>query len=163
MRKLIGILLLPMLFTACDSQIVVSEMRDLPGNWHKDEVMEFQIPALDSLKQYNVFFHLRNTNDYPFNNIFLIASMEFPHGKTITDTLEYRMAAADGTWLGKGIGSVKESKLWYKEDVTFFEEGEYKLTVSHAVRNNGEVHGVTQLEGITEVGYSIEEATNHQP
>ncbi|GAB5400675.1 MAG: gliding motility lipoprotein GldH [Aureisphaera sp.] len=162
MRKLICTLFLPLLFIGCDSQIVVSDMRDLPGNWHKDEVLEYQIPQLDSLKKYNVFFHLRNTNEYPFNNIFLIASMEFPHGKTVTDTLEYRMAAPDGTWLGKGIGSVKESKLWYKEEVSFFEEGTYKLTLSHAVRNNGEVHGVTHLEGITEVGYSIEEA-NHQP
>ncbi len=162
MHKLAGILFLTLLFVSCDSKIVVGEMRDLPGTWHKDDALEFQVPVLDSLKKYNVFFHIRNTNDYPFNNLFLIASMEFPHGKTITDTLEYRMAAADGTWLGTGIGSVKENKLWYKEDVSFFEDGNYKLTLSHAVRNNGEVHGVTQLEGITEVGYSIEEA-NHQP
>ena len=59
-----------------DSKIVVGEMYDLPGNWHKDDVVEFQVPVLDSLKKYNVFFHIRNTNDYPFNNLFLIASME---------------------------------------------------------------------------------------
>jgi len=69
------------------------------------------------------------------------------------------MAAPDGSWLGTGIGGVKESKLWYKENVSFFEEGNYILTVSQAVRNNGEVSGVSQLKGITEVGYSIEEAT----
>ena len=84
--------------------------------------------------------------------------MEFPHGKVITDTLEYRMAHPDGAWMGEGIGSIKESKLWYKENVAFFEEGSYKLSVSQAVRNNGEVQGVTQLKGITEVGYSIEAA-----
>ena len=162
MLRIVCTFFLAVFFASCDSEIVVSEIRDLPDNWHKDEVLEFRIPQLDSIKKYNVFFHVRNTNDYPFNNIFLIASMEFPHGKTITDTLEYRMAAADGTWLGKGISNVKESKLWYKENVSFIEEGNYILKVSHAVRNNGEVHGVSQLQGITEVGYSIEEA-NHQP
>lgn len=153
----IGLLLM---FVSCDSNMVVSEMKDMPGYWDKNEVLEFRVPRLDSLKKYDLFLHLRNTNDYPYNNIFLIASIEFPHGKTITDTLEYRMANPDGTWIGTGIGTVKENKLWYKENVSFFEEGTYTFRLSHAVRNNGAVHGVTQLEGITEVGYSIEEANN---
>lgn len=160
MHKVLMALAALLLLFSCDSKMLVGEMRELPGNWMKNEVMTFQIPELDSLKKYDLFLHLRNTNDYPFNNIFLIASMEFPHGLTITDTLEYRMANPDGTWLGTGIGTVKESKLVYKENVSFLEEGIYKLSISHAVRNNGEVQGVSQLEGITEVGYSIEEASN---
>ncbi|MCH9661037.1 MAG: gliding motility lipoprotein GldH [Bacteroidetes bacterium] len=162
MPKIFGLLTLVLLFCACDSNIVEGEMRDIPGFWHKDDVLTYTLPELDSLKSYHLFLHLRNTNEYPFNNIHIIASIEFPHGKTITDTLEYRMAAADGSWLGTGIGTVKESKFWYKEGVRFYEDGDYTLTVSQAVRNNGEVHGVTQLEGITEIGYSIEEA-NQQP
>lgn len=160
MRSWVVLLATVVFFASCDSKMLVGEMRDLPGTWNKDEVMTFDIPQLDSLKSYDVFLHLRNTNDYPFNNIFLIASMEFPHGLTVTDTLEYRMANPDGSWLGTGIGTLKESKLVYKENVSFFEEGTYTLSVSQAVRNNGEVMGVFELEGITEVGYSIEEATN---
>ncbi|MBT8256395.1 MAG: gliding motility lipoprotein GldH [Bacteroidia bacterium] len=158
MLKYALIILIATVVVACDSNIVVGEMRELPGSWHKDETLQFELPVLDSLKQYNIFLHLRNTNDYPYNNIFLIATIEFPYGKTVTDTLEYRMAAPDGTWLGTGIGMVKESKLWYKEGVQFFEDGMYTLTISQAVRNIGEVHGVSQLDGIIEVGYSIEEA-----
>ena len=69
-----------------------------------------------------------------------------------------RQARPDGSWLGTGIGSVKESKLWYKEGVRFFEPGSYSLRVEHAMRNNGEVQGVSTLPGITEVGYSIEKS-----
>jgi len=144
---------------SCESKIVVNEMTNLPEAWNKNHVLEYQIPSLDSLSKYNIFFHTRNTNEYPFNNIFLIASIEFPHGKVITDTLEYRMANSDGSWLGNGVGSIKESKLWFKENIVFFEEGVYKLSISHAVRNYGEVHGLSDLKGLTEVGYSIEEAT----
>jgi len=46
--------------------------------------------------------------------------------------------------------------LWYKQGFTFTEQGSYRLRISHALRNNGEVDGVTNLEGITDVGYSIE-------
>ncbi len=129
----------------------------MDGFWGQDKTVEFKIPQLDSLKKYNLFLNIRNSNEYKFNNIFLIVSMNFPHGKTVTDTLEYRMANPDGSWMGQGIGNVKENKLWYKENVSFFEDGIYSITIGQAMRNNGAVEGVTKLEGITDVGFSIEE------
>lgn len=157
MFKIVAPLLALILFVSCDSNIVVSKNKSLSGFWNKNEVIHFSIPQLDSIKTYNIFVDLRNTNDYKYSNIFLIVSMHFPHGKTLTDTLEYKMANPDGSWLGKGIGNVKENKLWYKEHVSFLEKGEYNLSISHAVRNNDNVEGVTNLEGITDVGFSIEE------
>jgi len=132
----------------------------MSGYWNKNEIVSFSIPPLDSTKNYNLFLHLRNTNDYKYNNLFLITEMEFPNGKTIKDTLEYKMAYPNGEWMGEGIGNVKENKLWYKEAVSFKEQGTYILRVSHAVRNNGEVDGVFKLDGITDVGYSIEQTPN---
>ena len=73
-------------------------------------------------------------------------------------TISQQLARPDGTWLGTGLGSIKENKFWYKENVSFNEEGIYKLTIAQAVRNNGEVEGVTDLKGITDIGFSIEEA-----
>ena len=157
MLKIIAPVLVMVLFFSCDSNTVVTESKSLSEIWNKNETIEFSIPQLDSLKKYDLFVNLRNTNDYRFNNIFLIVSMEFPHGKTITDTLEYKMANPDGAWLGTGIGNIKENKLWYKENVSFLEKGDYKIRINHAVRNNGNVEGVTNLEGITDVGYSVEE------
>lgn len=147
-------------FSSCGRKPVASDMKTLPGNWQKDEKLAFTLPTLDSLSKYDVFLHLRHNNEYPFNNIYIIAEMVFPHGRVISDTLEYRMAEPDGTWLGTGVGSIKDNKLWYKEAISFFEEGSYTLILSQAVRNNGEVNGVSQLEGILDVGYSIEETTD---
>ena len=157
MAKWIKCLSVLLVLASCTNEIVVSESTTLPGYWDKEDQLEFQIPQLDSLKKYNVFLNVRNTNEYPFNNLFLIVSIEFPHGKTLVDTLEYKMAYPNGEWMGEGIGSVKENKLLYKENVSFFEEGNYNITITHAVRNNGEVEGVSRLDGITDVGYSIEE------
>lgn len=160
MPKYFILLALVLVMTSCDSTLVSGDSRALQGYWDKNDKIEFVIPELDSLKNYNIYLNIRNSNDYPFSNLFLIVNMEFPYGKTVTDTLEYRMANPDGSWLGSGLGSIKENKLWYKENVSFFEPGEYKLSIEHAVRNNGEVEGVSQLEGITDVGYSIEESSN---
>ncbi len=159
MVKVLALFLGAFLLLSCNSETVFSETQSLDGEWGADETVEFKLPQLDSLKKYNLFLNIRNTNQYKFNNLFLIVSMNFPHGKTITDTLEYRMANPDGSWLGQGIGDIKENKLWYKENVQFFEEGNYTVDIAHAMRNNGEVEGVTKLEGITDVGFSVEDAT----
>lgn len=140
--------------------MVFSDTKAMDGYWGQDEVVEFKLPQMDSLKNYNLFVNIRNTNDYKYNNIFLIVSINFPYGKTVTDTLEYRMANPDGSWMGEGVGNVKENKLWYKENVRFFEDGNYSVTIEQAMRNNGAVEGVLKLEGVTDVGLSIEEATN---
>jgi gliding motility-associated lipoprotein GldH len=159
MSRLFILFLLGLFVVSCESNTVYSEIQAMDGHWGADEVVVFNLPQLDSLKKYNLFLNIRNTNEYKYNNLFLIVNMNFPHGKTIADTLEYRMANPDGSWMGQGIGNVKENKLWYKEQVQFFEEGNYTVTIGQAMRNNGDVEGVTKLEGITDVGFSIEEAT----
>jgi gliding motility-associated lipoprotein GldH len=161
MNRLFVLFLTAVFLVSCESDTVFSEVRAMDGHWGAAEVVAFKLPKLDSLKKYNLFLNIRNTNEYKFNNIFLIVSMNFPHGKTVTDTLEYRMANPDGSWMGQGIGDVKENKLWYKENVQFFEDGVYTVDIAQAMRNNGDVEGVTKLEGITDVGFSIEEATKH--
>lgn len=156
MLKSVLLLFCVVLFFSCDSNTINTGTKSLDGAWSKNDVLEFDIQQLDSLKNYNIFIDIRNSNDYKYSNLFLIASIEFPHGKSIVDTLEYKMALPNGEWLGTGLGSVKENKLWYKEEVSFKENGIYKLRIAHAARNNGDVEGVSILEGITDVGYSIE-------
>jgi gliding motility-associated lipoprotein GldH len=156
MRKSFAIIIISIGFIACSTDTVVSEMESIPNGWSKDEPILFTIPKLDSVKLYNLFLTVRNNNEYAYNNLFLITKLNFPNGKVVTDTLEYKMANPDGTWLGNGVGAIKESKLWCKESINFKEEGNYTLLVMHAMRNNGEVEGVTNLQGITDVGYSIE-------
>jgi len=157
MPKYIVILLLSAILSSCDSNTIWSESKSISGGfWSKDVVLKFDMPQVDSLASYNVFLTVRNTNDYKYNNLYVIVEMEYPFGKKVTDTIEYRMANPDGTWLGSGTGSVKENKLWFKEGFQFKEAGNYNISITHAMRNNGEADGVSNLEGITDVGFSIE-------
>ena len=128
----------------------------IPNGWDIKEPITFVIEEPDTIQQYDLFITLRNTNEYQYNNLFLITELNFPNGKQFIDTLEYAMAAPDGSWLGKGFNDVKESKLWYREGVRFRESGNYTLNISHAVRKNGNVQGDQQLKGITEVGVRVE-------
>lgn len=145
------------LFASCDSKRVYDEYKSVSNGWNKDSIITFTLHPPDSIKPYNLFVNLRNSNTYRYSNIYLIVEMVFPHGKTIKDTLEYRMADPSGKLLGTGIMDVKENKLWYKEEVVFNEVGDYKVNIQHAMRENGKVNGIVSLEGITDVGFRIED------
>lgn len=150
-------LCLVVLLSACNSTIVESKYKATKnGVWSKDNVINFSFSAPDTLNRHNIFINLRNDNTFPYSNLFLISELSFPNGTTIKDTLEYEMAMPNGKWLGKGNGSIKENKLWYKENIVFPESGVYTLQLSQAMRKNGSVDGVINLEGITDVGFQIE-------
>jgi gliding motility-associated lipoprotein GldH len=148
------ILLTLILFYSCDKQRVFDEYKTVGSAWHKDSIITFDLPILDSTKRYNLFINLRDNNNYQYNNLFLIVSIEKPNGYTKVDTLEYQMASPDGTLLGEGFTDIKESKLFYKENVRF--KGKYKVSIKQAVRETGKVPGVKLLKGITDVGLRIE-------
>ncbi|AXT21196.1 gliding motility lipoprotein GldH [Flavobacteriaceae bacterium AU392] len=141
---------------SCDSNRVFDQYKSVSNAWHKDSIIEFKVTPPDSIKRYNLFVNIRNTNDYKYNNLFLIVEMSFPNGKIIKDTLEYTMAKPNGELLGSGFTDIKENKLWYKENVLFSEGGEYKINIQHAMRENGSVEGMDNLEGITDIGFRIE-------
>ncbi len=146
-----------LLMVACNENLVYSEYVPVSnGTWKKADTITFQWKDLDTLNKHHVFLNVRNDERYEFSNLFLITELEAPNGNTQVDTLEYEMALPSGEWLGKGMGSVKESKLWYKENIGFEDSGVYRLRVLHAMRKNGTVEGLEELLGITDVGIQIE-------
>lgn len=142
---------------SCSDALVYSDFQaTTDGQWNKDDTKEFQISKMDSISAHDIFIMVRNDNTYPFSNLFLIAEINTPDSRVIRDTLEYEMASPDGNWLGKGKGSILENKLWFKENIVFSPSGVYTIRLSHAMRQNGQVQGIDNLIGITDVGIEIE-------
>ncbi|MGI9546441.1 MAG: gliding motility lipoprotein GldH [Flavobacteriaceae bacterium] len=146
-----------LILVSCNDALVYSEFKATTnGIWNRGDVMEFHVAELDSVMPHDIFIMVRNDNTFPYSNLFLIAEISSPDNQIIRDTLEYEMAKPDGKWLGKGSGSVLENKLWYKENIVFSNPGVYTIQLSHAMRQNGQVNGIVNLNGITDVGIEIE-------
>ena len=141
---------------SCDEKRVFDEYKTVGSAWNKDSIVSFKLPKLDANKKYNLFVNVRDNNDFPYNNLFLIVSLEQPNKKVKVDTLEYQMAEPDGTLLGDGFTDVKENKLFYKQNESFSQKGDYKIKIQQAVRQTGKIVGDKELKGITEVGFRIE-------
>ncbi|MFL9845409.1 gliding motility lipoprotein GldH [Flavobacterium rhizosphaerae] len=146
-----------LLLCSCDRDMVFDEYKEVGSAWNKDSIVTFEFNRQDTLAHYNLFINIRNNNNYPYSNLFLIVQMQQPDTNiTKVDTLEYEMANPDGTLMGSGFSDVKESKLWYKQNISFPKPGNYQVSIQQAVREPGDVPGVQELEGITEVGFRIE-------
>lgn len=162
MRSIVIILLTCLTLTSCDQNLVDSQSVSFnDAQWDLLQAPVFTIQPVDTLNSYDIFINMRNDNEYAYSNLYLISEMKFPQGKIVTDTLEYEMATPQGAFIGKGRGGVYENKLWYKEGVRFRESGDYLLTLRHAMRKNGSVDGIARLEGVLDIGYSIEKQVQH--
>ncbi|WP_298485251.1 gliding motility lipoprotein GldH [uncultured Maribacter sp.] len=148
-----------LLLVSCNDTTIKSEYQSLKdASWHKNDTITFNFSELDTIAKHHIFINVRNDQNYPYSNLFLITELNYPNGDVVKDTLEYNMALPDGTWLGKGKGSLKESKLWFRENIVFPSSGVYTLQIVHAMRKNGTIPGVVDLEGITDVGFQIEKS-----
>ena len=150
------LLLIVVLFISCDDKRFFDEYVSLDGKWTKEDKVAFTFEQKDTINLYNMFLNVRNNNEYPFNNLFVILTLNQPNKVVEVDTLEYAMTNADGTLLGEGVTDTKHNKLWYKENFKFPKSGKYTLHVEQANRETGNTKGIGALKGVTEVGFRIE-------
>jgi len=156
-RTLVLVFATFLLFASCDSNGVFDEYRSLENSiWDQERPVEFEFQIQDTISTNNLYINIRNNEDYGYSNLFLITHLNFPNGKKVVDTLEYEMADNNGRFLGQGLSEIKESKLFYKEGSAFPVSGNYKLSIQQAMRKNGAVEGIKELEGVTDVGFRIE-------
>jgi gliding motility-associated lipoprotein GldH len=149
-------LLVAVCLISCDKKRVFDDYKSVGTAWEKDSIVTFNFKQEDTTKLYNLFVNLRANQAYQFNNLYVIVAMERPGGLTKVDTLQYQMTNPDGSLLGNGWSDIKESKLFYKENLRFDTVGDYKVKIQQAVRQTGKIEGIKALDGITEVGFRIE-------
>jgi len=154
--KISVVVLLIFILFSCGEKPVFDTYKSVGKSWHRDSIVSFEFEVQDTLEPYNLYLNLRANNNYPFSNIFIIASIESPSQQTKVDTLEYIMAASDGKMLGNGFSDIKESKLWFKENYRFSESGKHTIRIQQALRKRSEIEGLEKLEGVSDVGLSIE-------
>lgn len=138
-----------MLFS-CDRTRVYEAWEDTgSAGWHKDSVLTFSTVVTDSAQQVNLVLGVRNTNIYPFNNLWVMITTTAPDNRVMCDTLDASLANAFGQWHGKGWGRNYTSLLYYRKKIRFPRNGEYIFTVKHGMRRE-------ELKGITNIGFRIE-------
>ena len=135
---------------SCNSGSVYHEYVTIEGgSWHRDSIFHFEAPIEDSISLNNFFINIRNNSDYPYSNLYLFVTTEFPNGHSTIDTIECILADKDGRWLGSGSGSIKDNKIMLQQALRFPLNGTYHFYLEQGMREE-------KLEGIEDIGFSIE-------
>jgi gliding motility-associated lipoprotein GldH len=119
------------------------------GKWDKKQVVSFDINVKDTINGYDIFFTIRNNNDYRYKNLFLFVNTISPNGFNKLDTIELTLADDRGKWLGHGIGGINTIEKTYKQNVRFPVSGNYKVDLVQGMRND-------ILEGLMDVCIRVE-------
>ncbi len=140
---------------SCTENVVYESLKPIHNKWDKDSVYTFEVAQRKTNQHQNIFLVLKNNEQYKYSNIYFFITLEKPNGTKKTDTLQYRLAKPDGSWIGKGIGNTKENLLLYRENETFTDTGIYKIHVQHGMRTN-------QLKGLEDLGLIIQKNQTHE-
>lgn len=146
---LLGLLLL-LLFNSCTNTTLVDLNMEIPGNsWMYSKTAKTTVDIKDSTARYTIFFKVRNTIDYRYANIYVIARLK--DGKSIlkNQRFQFQLANANGKWTGKGSGDLYSNIFPLLKNYSFPKAGKYEIEVEQNMRDN-------PLVGISDVGITVE-------
>lgn len=148
----LAVYLIALFLSSCGNEVFIdNDVAYEQSQWDATDKFVLSFEQTDTVSNYNFFITLRNTEDYPYRNIYVFLTTVFPDGKSIRDTIDCPLANYQGKWLGKGFGGVYDNRIIYMHQSRFPLVGEYKIVMEQAMRTE-------KLPGITSVGIRIEKA-----
>lgn len=150
------LLAIVLILTACeDKNRVFEENVEIPAErWTVAEKAILEAEINDTLSSHNFLINVRNTERYPYRNLYVFVKTIFPNGESSKDTVGIVLADATGRWLGDGGGYLNSSShlsntIMYKYNRRFPISGTYRFEIEQAMRTD-------TLIGIKNIGLRIE-------
>ena len=140
------------LLSSCNKDVVFSKYQTFKNEeWFAKDKAVFEMDIVDTQSLHNIFLMVRHAESYPYNNLFLFVTTQYPDGKVLTDTMEVVLANSKGEWQGSGVGDIYDFKVPVKKNVRFALAGKYKFSFEQGMR-------VDPLPFILHFGFEIEKS-----
>ena len=146
-------LLTLLIIASCNTIDIYEKTVVIPGHrWTSEYKPEFSFSIKDTAVPYNVFFVIRHTEKYNFNNLFVNLITKQPGMDSVTkQQLELTLATNEKGWLGTGMNDIYEQriKLSPPHGTYFSKSGTYNFSLEQIMREQ-------PLEYVMNVGLRIE-------
>ena len=148
MRALLLIAVAAMI--GCGEPPLMSEEHPLElDGWHAKDSVQFEWSVQDSTVRHDLIMDVRHRQTYPYANLYLFLTYQFPNGKSRIDTIECMLADERGRWRGTGFGDLVDQRFMVESGVRFPLSGRYRLDVTHGMRQD-------PMPGLASVGLRLE-------
>ena len=137
------------LLQSCNTIDVYERTIALPKQqWNSNVRLNFICNIKDSNAYYNIYFVIRHTESYHFNNIWINLTSIFPKDTAHTQRLNIQLASAGG-WLGTSMDDIIEQRLLINKQPLRLNAGIYKFSLQQIMRED-------PLEHIVHAGIRVE-------
>ena len=136
--------------SSCSNRMMYDESVVIPETkWDNKNVPYFDVNVEDTVSIYSFALNVRHMENYRYSNLYIFLHTTFPNGNVTHDTVECTLAYPDGSWAGKGSGSMRSDKILLNPNLRFPLDGVYHFEIEQAMRDD-------ILKGIADIGISIE-------
>lgn len=151
MRNIL-LLSIAVVFTCCDPGRVYEKNEEFVGGiWHVDSIPTFNF-FIPEEGNYDVYFNVRNTLEYPFQNLYITYYLKDTTGEILkSDLVNFKLFdSKTGKPFGEGgVGDIYGHQFILLKDYPF-EDQDYSISVQHYMRTDS-------LQDILAVGLRVEE------
>lgn len=135
------------LFCSSCGRSVYNEYKEVKGEgWSFTDAKQFAFD-IEQEGDYNLALNIRNTDNYPYSNIWVNLQTVGPSKRPATERFNLTMADVTGRWLGEGPGKLHDNRFLVKDRMHLV-PGSYTFTLQHDMRPD-------VLEGIKEIGIRL--------
>lgn len=120
------------------------------GEWKAGDNKSFTVSIDDSSKYYDFFIDFRNTESYPYRDIYFFMKYTLPQGGVALDTIHYYLQDQENRWRGNLSGSLVSHHVLVKQRTRFPRKGNYIISLQHGMRDE-------VLNGITDIGITLKD------
>ncbi|CAN5281278.1 hypothetical protein BH09BAC2_BH09BAC2_02640 [soil metagenome] len=109
--------------------------------WDYNNSPEFTFNISDTTSFYNIYFVVRHTDAYKYNNLWVNLQMKFPGDSTVSKKIEITLASDAKGWYGKGMDDIYELRQNISgRPVSFKRAGTCAFKISQLMRENPVQH-----------------------
>ncbi len=121
---------------SCNTIDVFEKFESFPKNeWHVSKQPSFSFEVKDSSAPYNIYFVIRHTDAYKYNNIWVNITTKSPLGTMQTQLVNLKLADNANGWLGAGMDDIFDSRIKITKAPVALKAGIYTFTIAQAMRD----------------------------
>jgi gliding motility-associated lipoprotein GldH len=150
MKYLLLFILFVSLFS-CRESAVYKDFRSIKSEaWCINDTVCFQV-NIPQENAYDIQLSVRHTTDYEMANLWCFVHIVDTANVVYSDTVNMRLAEADGRWLGDGY-AIKTIKHPINKQHLRLKSGIHTITIEQGMR-------IDCLKGIRDIGVSVEDVS----
>ena len=137
---------------SCNTIDVFEKFESFPKNeWHVSKQPTFSFEVKDTTAPYHIYFVIRHTDAYRYNNIWVNITTQSPKSTKQTQLVNLKLADNANGWLGAGMDDIFDSRIKITKAPVALKAGLYQFTIAQAMRDE-------PLAAVLSAGIRVEKA-----